>query len=275
MNNFYVYIYKDPFKNFEPFYVGKGCKGRFHDISSRKHNKHLYNKIQKLRRLGCKINDITFFERVDLLEEEALNLEISLIDKIGRFDKKRGPLLNLTDGGDGVKGIKNNPKLLPIKDEIIYLYTKQHKTLKDIASLYICGISSVLYILKFFDIPRRKPGVSLPNINFEQLKIDYQNGDSINKLQHKYSCDHKFIKKWLIQHGLDVTDGRSTSNNRGGRLVSCINKEIQKVIIEKFLQGKSRTILSREYNVDLSTIKRVLILNNIPQRDNRFNVFKK
>lgn len=113
MNKFYVYIYFDPRKNgnftydslsfpHEPFYVGKGKGKRLYvHLSQDKYNLHKLNKIKGIKRdLG--IDPIIEIYENNLTEEEAFTKEILLIKTIGRRDLNLGPLLNATNGGDGV-----------------------------------------------------------------------------------------------------------------------------------------------------------------------------
>ena len=65
-------------------------------------------KIRKLWKLGLK--PIEIIVKSNLLNEEALSLEIELIAAIGRKDKSLGPLLNLTDGGDGTINLSFSKK---------------------------------------------------------------------------------------------------------------------------------------------------------------------
>lgn len=112
-NNFYVYIYLDPRKSgrfeyneycflFEPFYVGKGRGKRWKKISDR--SNYFKRKINKIKLLGLK--PIIFKIEENLFGQKSLNLEIKLINEIGRKDLNNGPLVNLTDGGDGTSGYK-------------------------------------------------------------------------------------------------------------------------------------------------------------------------
>ena len=89
MENFYVYIHFNA-KTKEPFYVGKGSKKRYKNISNRGlHWKRYYNKYG--------------FEAViieeNLLEEDAFNLEKFWIGQLKQWGFK---LINQTEGGDGV-----------------------------------------------------------------------------------------------------------------------------------------------------------------------------
>lgn len=118
-----VYVLMDPrfegpfkYGNFifshEPFYVGKGHKARatVHVklvTSGRSCKSHKNHKIKKLIRLGLEPLVRLIRRRTDDLE--AVSVERRLIHLIGRADEGRGPLTNLTDGGEGLAGFKPKP----------------------------------------------------------------------------------------------------------------------------------------------------------------------
>lgn len=107
MSNFYVYAYCDPRKpsdfssGFEPFYIGKGTNDRmFHHIQNRKGGNPIFRaKIKKILSLDLKPIIIKVSE--NLTEQEAFDLEVSLILQFGMFPT--GCLCNLTAGGTGGK----------------------------------------------------------------------------------------------------------------------------------------------------------------------------
>ena len=101
MDNFYTYIYSDPSKNNEPFYVGKGTGTRLWSHLNRKDRHPVSNKIKSLYSKGVKPM-ISVYSGLD--EEFAFFLEEELISKFGRKDLKTGCLLNLTNGGEGSSG---------------------------------------------------------------------------------------------------------------------------------------------------------------------------
>lgn len=118
---FYVYALLDPsypgsFQyresqvfEYEPFYIGKGQKFRFDDhfghINCKNSNLFVAKKIRKIyRETGLKYK-IKIIQET-LFEQQAFELEIFLIKQIGRRDQNRGPLCNLTDGGEGSSGCK-------------------------------------------------------------------------------------------------------------------------------------------------------------------------
>jgi len=102
---FYVYVYRDPrpTKNNQPVYVGKGTGDRDLSHWSRgSHNKPFQDFIAHLKVRGL----VALCERVleTESEAEAFAKEIKLIALYGRRDLKKGPLFNLTDGGEGASG---------------------------------------------------------------------------------------------------------------------------------------------------------------------------
>lgn len=97
-NDLYVYIIFR--SNGIPCYVGKGSGGRWTKHVNRSHNKHLTNIYNKSG------GDLPVIKvREGLTDLEAIETEIALIAAIGR-DAMGGPLVNLTDGGDGTRGAK-------------------------------------------------------------------------------------------------------------------------------------------------------------------------
>ncbi len=102
---FYVYVYRDPrpTKNNQPVYVGKGTGDRDLSHWSRgSHNKPFQDFIAHLKARDL----VAPCERVFETDSEAAAFakEIELIALYGRRDRKKGPLFNLTDGGEGASG---------------------------------------------------------------------------------------------------------------------------------------------------------------------------
>ena len=96
-NDYYVYVIFRP--NGIPCYVGKG-KGRRAEHHARfSHNKHLkriYNQAGGILPL-IKI-------RQGLTDSQACETERAFIAAIGRLDLGKGPLVNFSDGGEGLSG---------------------------------------------------------------------------------------------------------------------------------------------------------------------------
>lgn len=110
----YVYIFLDPRRPgkfeygdlcflFEPFYVGKGTGYRYRENVLRPKNPIIKSKVKKIHEeLG--IEPYVIMPHKELSNQQALNLESSLITEIGRIDQEEGPLANFTDGGEGYSG---------------------------------------------------------------------------------------------------------------------------------------------------------------------------
>jgi hypothetical protein len=121
---FYVYIYLDPRKlgkyvygeyefEAEPFYVGMGHGDRklahlyfAHELNEKSYKS---NKIRKIKRETNK--DAVIVSKNNLTRKDAANEEIKMIATIGRKDLNLGPLLNLTNGGDGSVGVVITDKI--------------------------------------------------------------------------------------------------------------------------------------------------------------------
>lgn len=102
---FYTYVYRDPSRNNEPIYVGKGSKRRAY-IHLKKSNKHPFiQRLQKMKNNNVS-PDIEIIYALD--ENHSFFLEECLIEMFGRKDLGKGSLLNLTDGGEGVSGFRHN-----------------------------------------------------------------------------------------------------------------------------------------------------------------------
>ncbi len=117
---FYVYTYYDPRdgKDRCAIYVGKGkrvdgrpeWRARTHWVHGAKSNIMFQRVLDKIRELGL-VPEIKIIAEFDD-EFDAFALEITLIAQIGRRDKGLGPLLNMTDGGDGISGLVLTPEMI-------------------------------------------------------------------------------------------------------------------------------------------------------------------
>lgn len=94
---YYVYVF---YNSLTPIYVGYGKNQRWKDHFSMGTNLRLNRYLKK------NPNTVPKFIALELSCLDAKQLEIDLIAKFGRLDKKTGSLYNLTDGGDGTSGFK-------------------------------------------------------------------------------------------------------------------------------------------------------------------------
>lgn len=96
--NFYTYVYRDPSRDMEPFYVGKGKGDRVKRHLYRTDMHPFVQRLQLMKKNGIE-PDIEIIQAID--EGHAFFMESCLIEMFGRRDFKTGTLLNLTDGGEG------------------------------------------------------------------------------------------------------------------------------------------------------------------------------
>jgi hypothetical protein len=96
---YYVYIFRNPLKNLDPFYVGKGSGYRYKHPQAPcmlKRNDRKSQTLRSIEKAGLK-------PTIDIIpcadEQEALSLETELIVKYKRVTDG-GTLLNILSGGD-------------------------------------------------------------------------------------------------------------------------------------------------------------------------------
>ena len=125
-NEFYVYCYMDPRKPgkytydgldicflYEPFYIGSGKNNRYrshlssYELNNEKRINHNRIKNKKIKDiLSENLKPIIVILNNCIERDLSREIEINLIDKIGRIVKKDGPLSNISDGGDGGDNMK-------------------------------------------------------------------------------------------------------------------------------------------------------------------------
>jgi hypothetical protein len=102
---FYVYAY---FRlDGTPCYVGKGKGERWRHRGKYGRNKHFLNIRAQAKAIGLDLPCIKLVE--GLTDAEAMQIELDLIHLVGR-EANGGPLVNLTDGGDGASGYRYTPE---------------------------------------------------------------------------------------------------------------------------------------------------------------------
>lgn len=104
VQDFYVYALFRPDTG-QPFYIGKGRGDRCHDHTrkpARQKNSHKAAIIRNAHAAGLEVPVVRI--ATGLSSSEALATEMAFIAAIGR--KPAGPLVNLTDGGDGFRGLR-------------------------------------------------------------------------------------------------------------------------------------------------------------------------
>ncbi len=142
---YYTYIYLDPRKpgfyeyslnnnekltfNYEPFYVGKGTGDRIyrHKYKSKeKRRQHMLSKINKIM-IESNKEPIKIKIKDNLTNDEAYILEEIVVDKIGRLNDNKGPLINKTKGGYGSNGYVYTKETLEKMSNSMKTYWKNNK----------------------------------------------------------------------------------------------------------------------------------------------------
>ena len=245
MKKYYVYAFLDMKKpgnftylgvefvfDYEPFYIGKGNQGRI-NTSICRGSQFKMNKIRKVSPKNVKI--IKLFE--DIENREALDIEIDLISKIGRRDLSKGPLVNLTDGGDGrlesphseevkmkisrtkkMQGLSiphtdETKEILRIKNlgEKNPMFGKQHtEEVKEKHSLRVSGINHPMFGKKHTEdtIKKIKTGRSQ---SVDQEKSNRISKEFNSKSVIQLTLDGEFIKEYESIKVASIETGLSES----------------------------------------------------------------
>lgn len=135
MNNCYVYIHytKD---TLIPFYVGKGT---YYSITNKYKRSTDTNRNLHWKNIVNKHGYITKIVDDNISEDQAFELEIFLIQEIGRKDLNLGTLCNWTNGGEGGNGIVVSEKRKNIAKDIfskpITQYSKSGEIIQNFKSI--------------------------------------------------------------------------------------------------------------------------------------------
>lgn len=130
--NKYVYVILDITKNgntifgncefsYEPIYIGKGNYGRWnsHFVKAARGDTrtHIRAKIKQLINAGYR--PIVKILHENLTKEQSSEIEIKLINIIGRKITGDGPLYNITVGGEGGDTYNENPNIESIRKKLM------------------------------------------------------------------------------------------------------------------------------------------------------------
>jgi hypothetical protein len=226
--SYYVYIYLDPRHqenlsvlnysfDYRPIYVGKGAYAkRAYQHLGDKTDSHKSRTIQKILSLGIQpiILKLQYFETND----EAIDHEIALIAEIGTFAEvdgvKRGPLTNMTRGGDRASGRKVSDHAMKVykdrRGEKNPFFGKQHtEEHKRERSLKYSGENHPCYGIAKSDETKRK---------ISESKIG---GESWNKGIERTAEDKvKISEKTKIAMNNPATKQRISAASSGRKVIN-------------------------------------------------------
>jgi hypothetical protein len=188
------------------FYVGIGGKRRPSDTTNR--NRYWHNIVEKV---GYSVEII----HTNLTWEQACILEIKYIKQFGRFDLGLGKLVNMTDGGDGVKGKDCN-------GEKNGFFNKNHKTeTKKLISIW-----------------------NKENKEYKPMSVDAKI-DLSDKIKEQYKNGRK--SPWQDKKRPDE-DRRSISLTKSSLSILDV-KNIQQLF---FIEGLRKCDIYKKYNISRS-----------------------
>jgi mannose/fructose/N-acetylgalactosamine-specific phosphotransferase system component IIB len=192
----------------EPFYIGIGSDEKFKRANEKSRRNKIWNDI--VSKTDYKIEIL--FE--NLTWEQACEKEKEFIALYGRINKKTGVLVNLTDGGEGTKGVIKSIELRKsISERQLgeknHMYGKTHTDeVKRIISETHKGNKVNLGRIQSEETKRKKS---------ESVKKAYENPDLIKKLS-------------------DIRIGGQ--NVRAKRVINTITNKIYDCIRHAFLDSK-------------------------------------
>ena len=243
MKSYYVYVYYDPRINpATPIYVGKGHGDRYqHHIKKGAKNKHLFNKLNKIKE--CSMEPLIEFTEKNLSEKDAIVLEIELISKFGRADKKLGTLCNWTDGGEGTSGYKHS-------EETKRLFSEQRKGKKQTQKQYEANCSRKVSEETKKKISKATKGHKWTTV---QQREAIREHNKTRKITEEMRC------KW--------------SKTRLGHTPTKANyPPIEKLIA--MIESSSKNKVAKQLGINPSCLYKYLKRRNIQTRDMRFSDLK-
>ena len=178
----------------EIFYIGIGKTEKRAYNKSNNRNKYWKNIVNKTKySIEILFNNITW--------EDAKELEILLIKEYGRKDLGLGPLVNMTDGGDGSKGYKHVIKRKFSDESRLKMSISQKKVYNNIIKERLLNAHKNMSSESKYNMSKTQ-FKSKPVINIETNEIY----SSAKELSFVINVNYATLKNWL--------SGRSTNKSK-------------------------------------------------------------
>lgn len=207
----YVYIYLNPLNkgkysypnglsfDYEPFYVGVGVNNRYKMHIYESNLKKSTKKVSTIKEIKSS-GQLPIIKKIyeNLTPDEATSLEIDIIKNIGRLDLNKGPLTNLTNGGDSVGYKHKRGDLLKLFTPIL-CYNKNMEFIKEYPSIseaseelnikrsnisqccrHLIKISHNKYVFRYKD-QNKDSFYSNKNEIYRIMRIDYNGNKKLYK----------------------------------------------------------------------------------------------
>lgn len=310
-NIFYVYVYLDPripgkfiygeYKfDFEPFYVGKGKDSRYkRHLCAYGNNPIKKNKINKILSTGLSPVIVKVCENLN--NKDALDLEIMLINRIGRITRNSGPLTNFTKGGETYLGYKHRSKYLDTLNKPVVKYDLDGNIIAEYISVkdaseknniqpqtmsQICSGKIKIYKDEFIYLykddkfkPRNRLIKSYPvnridfNMNIKQYNSisDAALDNNISDTKIGLVCMGDRFQSggylWRYKNHPKIEEFNYKINSKFGKYLNIINKEIYS---EEKVYKNILHVIKDEKNIKINNLYNLLLNKKIF----KFNEFK-
>lgn len=252
MNEFYVYIWKDPDTN-SIFYVGKGKKNRAWSAHS---TQRCGNKLRNLLKRGVELSSIVQIVETNLTEQQALAKETELISVYKRIEEG-GTLFNYVMDTKVVTKHHKKKEIDPVVLKQINKMYNQGQSAQTIAKLYNVNSGTILRwlrlngtIIRPNNFPRKTN-----KLDHSEIVSKYESGLSVPVLAKHYQVSVNIILT-ILKNNRVVIRGRRVD----------YPQEMIDDVVNSYQQGISSTQIAKRYNTALCNILRVLAENKIPMR---------
>jgi len=254
MNDYYVYIWKNPETN-TIFYVGKGKNKRAWNPHANYRSGH---KLKSLLKRGHNINSIVSIFKNNLTESAALQIEDKLIKKFKRIEDG-GTLLNYALNGARISSKKKKQIDPNILHNITNLYENYKLSAAEISKKYnVCG-TTILRWLRSNNVTIRP--------NSYPKKITTKNENIIFKMYKEGMSSVQIAKHYNVSPSSVTKSLKKFNTSLRGRRKRFKFSDTQK-IIKMYKSGISSTVIANMYSVRCCTILRQLRESNIAIRTN-------